>query len=129
VRVAKEFAGRPETLHLARRFVTATLASWDLDDLSEVACLLSTELASNAVRHVGAMYEVVLEFDPPELCVEVLDPSPRLPLRPEKTADSSEGKGLFLVDALAARWGARLLSQGKAVWLVLSAAHNSPSLP
>lgn len=127
--MAKEFAGRPETVGLARQFVAATLAAWDLDDLSEVACLLSSELASNAVRHVGAAYQLVLELDPPEVRVEVVDPSSRLPVRAEKAADSGSGKGLNLVDALAARWGVRLLSGGKAVWFVLSAAHFSPSLP
>jgi anti-sigma regulatory factor (Ser/Thr protein kinase) len=127
--MAKAFAGRPQTVHLARRFVAATLAAWDLDDLSEVACLLTSELASNAVRHVGAPYQLALELDPPELRVEVVDPSQRLPVRAENTADSDSGKGLILVDALAARWGVRLLSRGKAVWFVLSAGHISPSLP
>lgn len=127
--MAKEFAGRPETVGLVRRFVAATLASWDLDDLSEVACLLSSELASNAVRHVGALYQLVLELDPPELRVEVVDPSRRLPVLAENTANSGSGKGLVLVDALATRWGVRQLSRGKAVWFVLSAGHISPSLP
>ena len=121
MRVTKEFASRPQTVRVARHFVAATLAAWDLDDLTDVACLLSSELATNAVRHVGATYQLVLELDPPELRVEVLDPSRRVPVRAEKAADSGSGNGLVLVDALAARWGVRLLSRGKAVWFALSA--------
>ncbi len=52
--------------------------------------------------------------------VEVFDPDPRLPTL-RRADDSDEGgRGLFLVDVLAARWGARTTLRGKAVWFELT---------
>ncbi len=127
MRVSKEFDGNPRSAAVARCFVRATLAAWELTDLSGVAALLSSELVSNAIRHSGADYKVALELDPPELRVEVVDPSRRLPVPPTNApADSVSGRGLRLVDALALRWGTRLLDEGKAVWFALSVGRPSP---
>ncbi|MEO5875252.1 MAG: SpoIIE family protein phosphatase [Streptosporangiaceae bacterium] len=51
--------------------------------------------------------------------VEVFDPDLRLP-RIRKAGDTDEGgRGLYLVDQLATRWGSRPTADGKAVWFEL----------
>jgi len=48
--------------------------------------------------------------------VEVFDPDLRLP-RIRSAAETDEGgRGLYLVDQLATRWGSRPTKDGKAVW-------------
>jgi anti-sigma regulatory factor (Ser/Thr protein kinase) len=127
-RASKQFAGRSETLSSSRAFVKATLAAWGLHHLEDIAALLSNELASNAIQHAGGAYQLTIELDPPQLRVEVIDPSPALPAVPATRGptDSESGRGLLLVEALAARWGTRLLSGGKAVWFALLVGGASP---
>jgi hypothetical protein len=51
--------------------------------------------------------------------VEVFDSDMRLP-RIRSAGETDEGgRGLYLVDQLATRWGARPTSDGKAVWFQL----------
>jgi hypothetical protein len=51
--------------------------------------------------------------------VEVFDPDLRLP-RIRTAADTDEGgRGLYLVEQLATRWGSRPTPEGKAVWFEL----------
>jgi hypothetical protein len=51
--------------------------------------------------------------------VEVFDPDLRLP-RIRKAGETDEGgRGLYLVDQLATRWGSRPTPDGKAVWFEL----------
>ena len=121
-RVCQQFSGRSESVASARRFVQATLARWEVPHLEETAALLSSELASNAVQYAGGDYQLAVELDPTELRVEVIDPSPTLPEMPpaRAPADEESGRGLLLVEALAARSGVKLRRGGKAVWFALS---------
>ena len=79
MRFEEEFEPTVDSIKLARRFAAAALGAWDLDDLDEVACLLTGELAANAVRHAGTVYRVVVALEPPEIEVGVFDGSPVLP--------------------------------------------------
>jgi PAS domain S-box-containing protein len=55
--------------------------------------------------------------------VEVLDKDMRLP-RIRSAGETDEGgRGLYLVDQLAARWGSRPTSDGKAVWFEIPLKH------
>lgn len=125
-RVEATFLGDPASVRAAREFVAATLAAWDLDDLSEVAALCTSEVATNAVRHAGSAFRLAVEARAVEVLVEVEDladgePAPLLP-----DPESESGRGMWLVTAMAARWGCdRLVSGGKVVWFSLP----SVSLP
>ena len=103
----------------ARRFVAGTLAGWNLDQLKEAACLLTSELVANAVNHVGNVYRLVIERKLSELQIQVIDRSPILPRLSPPTIDSDAGRGLLLVDALAADWGTHPVGDGKSVWFSL----------
>jgi len=109
----------PTSAAQARRFVGRTLRTWRAASLGESAELLVSELVANAIRHSGTDVEVSLRFDGLRLVIEVSDcgpgqPRPRLP-----SADSEDGRGLYLVDQLARDWGVRSEHEGKTVWAAL----------
>ncbi|TDQ55128.1 SpoIIE family protein phosphatase [Actinorugispora endophytica] len=52
--------------------------------------------------------------------VEVFDNDLRLPRIRTAGADDEGGRGLYLVDQLASRWGSRPTPEGKAVWFEIS---------
>jgi anti-sigma regulatory factor (Ser/Thr protein kinase) len=134
VRFEHEFEPTVDSVKLARRFVTSALGAWELDDLDEVACLLTSELATNAVRHAGTVYRVVVSLIPPEVEVQVIDGSPVLPevSAPAVRAPADRGGGglgLPLVQAFAYRWGSRAMQGGKEVWFTLLIGGPSASFP
>jgi hypothetical protein len=61
--------------------------------------------------------------------VEVFDPDLRLP-RIRTAAETDEGgRGLYLVEQLATRWGSRPTPEGKAVWFEVPRSGSRRSLP
>jgi len=127
----REFKSEPGSVRAARDFVRAALRVWDVDDVSDVAILLTSELVTNAVLHARTAFHLAARYRPPELVIEVHDDSC------EKTefdrlgdlASAGElrmtpgyslsGRGLGLVGAMAARWGVRMEGLGKTVWFGL----------
>jgi anti-sigma regulatory factor (Ser/Thr protein kinase) len=113
----------------AREAVRKWLAEYGLQDLVDIAELLVSELATNAVVHAGGRYRLTLSLGVGTLRCEVADERRNLPRPPHRRAeneesphvdpDSENGRGLLLVDALAHRWGSRLVEEGKEVWFEL----------
>ncbi|MEU6983079.1 SpoIIE family protein phosphatase [Streptomyces sp. NPDC046324] len=103
----------------ARRLARRALARWDLEELSDSVELLISEVVTNAVRYAERPVTLrLLRTD--VLRCEVGDDSPQLP-RQRRARDTDEGgRGLFLVNRLARRWGATRLSGGKVVWFELA---------
>jgi serine phosphatase RsbU (regulator of sigma subunit)/anti-sigma regulatory factor (Ser/Thr protein kinase) len=108
-------APRPQTARQARRLTRRTLREWDLDALEESTELMVSEVVANAVRFASRPITLRL------LCTDVLrcevgdDSSPVPRMRHARLSDEG-GRGLFLVDQLAARWGVTRVSTGKVVW-------------
>lgn len=113
----------------AREAVRKWLAEYGLQGLVDIAELLVSELATNAVVHAGGRYRLTLALGVGTLRCEVADERRHLPRPPHRRAeneenpdvdpDSENGRGLLLVDALAHRWGSRLVEEGKEVWFEL----------
>ncbi|SDL92402.1 ATP-binding SpoIIE family protein phosphatase [Streptomyces wuyuanensis] len=103
----------------ARRLARRALTRWGLEELSDSVELLVSEVVTNAVRYAERPVTLrLLRTD--VLRCEVGDDSPQLP-RQRRARDTDEGgRGLFLVNRLARRWGATRLSTGKVVWFELS---------
>jgi DcmR-like sensory protein/histidine kinase-like protein len=101
----------------ARRFVTGALAAWGCADLLYDAALIATELATNAVLHAGTDFTIVLSRRPAgQIRIAVRDTSSLRP-RPRNVGPlDGSGRGLALVEVLAAGWGADLVPGGKVVW-------------
>jgi len=166
----RTFPAEPIMVSEARRLAAQTFRSWGMDPgQAELACLLVSEVVTNAVLHASVTpspgRDLDLEMQPlvmpapvgapagpglagPGLAgvgrppgrssgaaepsprefalrlrrgatsvwVEVFDPDLRLP-RIRTAAETDEGgRGLYLVEQLASRWGSRPTSEGKAVW-------------
>ncbi|HXC84007.1 MAG TPA: SpoIIE family protein phosphatase [Trebonia sp.] len=177
----RSFPAEPIMVSEARRFAAATFASWDMDpDQVDLACLLVSEMVTNAVLHASATpapagRRAQTEFDPPVpiaepvaaglpggwpsvgagappfgaqswdspgppqpvqaqrprefvlrlrrgaevVWAEVFDRDLRLPRLRSARATDEGGRGLYLIEQLATRWGSRPTSEGKAVWFEL----------
>ncbi len=119
----RAFAGAPESVPSARHFVTAAVAGLP-KEISDHAALMVSELATNAVKHGGSDFEVLVERRPDELYVEIVDTGDGLPTVRRSLPQDSSGRGLHIVEALANTWGVRAASSGpgKTVWFTLSLA-------
>ncbi|MFF3498962.1 SpoIIE family protein phosphatase [Streptomyces sp. NPDC003247] len=103
----------------ARRLARRALARWGLEELSDSVELLVSEVVTNAVRYATRPVTLrLLRTD--VLRCEVGDDVPQLPRLRQARATDEGGRGLFLVNRLARRWGATRLSTGKVVWFELN---------
>ncbi len=116
------FAATPASARDARRFVESALADAGLDPLSYTATVLVSELVANAVLHTDTPFEVVVRIDGDRARVEVHDGSGQLPARKHYSTLSGTGRGLLLVERMAAAWGATPTTSGKVVWFELDTA-------
>jgi anti-sigma regulatory factor (Ser/Thr protein kinase) len=187
------FPAEPIMVSEARRLAAQTFKSWGMDtEQAELACLLVSEVVTNAVLHASVTPSPSrgLDFDfdleplimptpvsastgpvpvnpkaaiapmtsltpgparapdgaataaqanggPPgkefalrlrrgaaSVWVEVFDPDLRLP-RIRTAGETDEGgRGLYLVEQLATRWGSRPTPEGKAVWFEMPRSGN-----
>nr|WP_202481192.1 SpoIIE family protein phosphatase [Streptomyces sp. SID5594] len=103
----------------ARRLARRALARWDLEEMSDEVELLVSEVVTNAVRYAERPVTLrLLRTD--ILRCEVGDDSPQLPRQRRARETDEGGRGLFLVNRLARRWGATRLSTGKVVWFEMA---------
>jgi anti-sigma regulatory factor (Ser/Thr protein kinase) len=182
----RTFPAEPIMVSEARRLAAQTFRSWGMDPgQAELACLLVSEVVTNAVLHASISpspgHDLDLEIEPlimptpvgvpagpasqvlpvpqqqttsPEgkgwagappaapiaprefrlrlrrgaasVWVEVFDPDLRLP-RIRTAGETDEGgRGLYLVEQLATRWGSRPTPEGKAVWFEMPRSGDRP---
>ncbi len=105
----------------ARLFILGVLRSWRMTELLDGDIeLLVSELASNAVRHARSDFTVVARYDGEAVKVEIGDGSRIIPKPVPPTPDQTEGRGLFLVNALADDWGIVPTLDGKRIWFEMA---------
>ncbi|WTI42895.1 serine/threonine-protein phosphatase [Streptomyces sp. NBC_00589] len=105
----------PLTAGQARRLTRRALRRWGLESLLDSTELMVSEVVTNAVRYASRPIALrLLRTD--VLRCEVTDDSPQVPRMRRAAPGDEGGRGLFLVDQLALRWGATRLSRGKVVW-------------
>lgn len=101
----------------ARRFVADVLAAWDGADLSDDAAVIVTELATNAVLHARTEFTVTMTRRPDGVIRLAVRDASLLPPRQRQAAPlDGSGRGLRLVEAMSAGWGAEPLADGKVIW-------------
>jgi anti-sigma regulatory factor (Ser/Thr protein kinase) len=103
----------------ARRVVSALLPAWELEDLTDDAMLVVSELVSNAVQHAPGTdsFELELVRRTNGLRIALADGTSVQPIISELTDDHPDGRGLVIVAALASRWGSEEHHGGKRVWV------------
>lgn len=112
----QSFEGTLQGPRLARSFVTKVLQRWDRLDLVDDGAMVVSELATNAVVHAGSGFTVGLSRWDGRIRVEVVDSSREVPQLQEPGVTGPSKRGLYLVDAVAARWGHAVAAGGKVVW-------------
>jgi anti-sigma regulatory factor (Ser/Thr protein kinase) len=105
----------PKVRHWFQDFLDPLVAG----DTYEVASLLLSELASNAVLHAASDFTVCAQIAGHRIRVEVDDLSPELPEVVSPAERTEGGRGLVVVDRLATAWGADRTEAGKRVWFEL----------
>lgn len=104
---------RDEAAAFVRRHRPRTAA----DAVADVRLVLD-EMVCNAMRHARPPCELVLSLRGDRLLIEVSDSSP-VPARYREGYEGG-GRGLALIDAIAARWGQTPRDGGKTVWAELA---------
>ncbi|WP_405014853.1 SpoIIE family protein phosphatase [Kitasatospora sp. NBC_01539] len=113
--VAWTLPNTPQAAAEARRYTTAQLADWGLDDLADETRLIVSELVTNSVRYARGPIELRLIRDR-ALISEITDDSGTAP-RLRRADDTDEGgRGLFITAHLTDRWGVRPRGRGKTIW-------------
>lgn len=117
-----EYEPRPTAVREARALVRRQLEGWglaDRDDLTDTAELLVSELATNALLHsAGSRIRLTLTAAHGVLRCEVSDVGHRVPRAPA-AGGATNGRGMFLVNALALHWGRYQDGPGRTVWFEL----------
>ncbi|MEU6915375.1 ATP-binding protein [Streptomyces olindensis] len=116
-----EYAPRPSAVREARAEVRRQLEGWGLaerGEVADVAELLVGELATNALVHAETRFRLTLFAAHGVLRCEVADAERGVP-RVLQAGTGESGRGMFLVDALAERWGCHRDGPGKTVWFEL----------
>ncbi|WP_226967255.1 ATP-binding SpoIIE family protein phosphatase [Streptomyces phaeolivaceus] len=114
---------------LARRLTKQALGDWDLLELTDAAELLVSEVVTNAVRHARGPITLRLTHTGVLRC-EVTDGSSLMPRRRWVHGGIEAGRGLYVVNRLALRWGVQPQGHSKVVWFELALPERTdPSRP
>jgi anti-sigma regulatory factor (Ser/Thr protein kinase) len=108
----------PEAVPRARSVVRDLAAGLWAQAIQDAELMVS-EVVTNAVLHGAPALRVTVVVEEDGLVVQVEDGGSDLPaLRGPAAPDASSGRGLQIVDLLAAAWGveARPTDRGKIVW-------------
>lgn len=103
----------------ARRYVQMAALSWGLPrDTADALGMITGELAANAVEHSASLsVTVALSRTASAVVISVTDEGQECASVPPAPAPEQEhGRGLLIVDTLAARWGQRHTRTGLTVW-------------
>ena len=128
--VTWRLADDPAELGYTRELVRKTLAAWRLSEQAQLAELVVTELATNALRHGTGPIDISLSYSRDDLRTEVHDHGAGRPVRRRTTADDEQGRGLELLDGLIDLNGgvrgviADTDGPGKTVYVALSLDSN-----
>ena len=116
-----------ESVMLARRFVSDAIKGVPAD-IAETVSLMTSELASNCIRHTEVGFEVAVTRTAGEIRVEATDSSAGEPTLRSPAPTDPSGRGLQIIDMLAADWGVeRVTGGGKTVWFCVTLPRLMPA--
>lgn len=110
----------------ARAVVGAILPAWGLGGIRDEAVLVVSELVTNAVEHApGAdSYELEVVRRSDGVRLSLADGSSVRPLIKQLNHETPRGRGMAIVAALSANWGADDHHGGKRVWVDLDVSER-----
>jgi anti-sigma regulatory factor (Ser/Thr protein kinase) len=117
VRVRK-FGCHVESVPAARRFVRDALRG-QAREILDAAELMTSELATNCVRHAQTGFELAIDDAQRPIRVEVRDVGQGRPMLQSPSPTDRTGRGLVIVEAMSDAWGVEPSSRGKTVWFTL----------
>jgi anti-sigma regulatory factor (Ser/Thr protein kinase) len=105
----------------ARAFVASALSEAGYVGDVDTVLLLVSELATNAVRHARTGFELTIDVGRSGVRVTVIDDAGQAEPRVRQARPSdTDGRGLQIVDRLAATWGCDAVGvDRKAVWFTV----------
>lgn len=110
----------------ARAFVCHHLDEHGLSSLVDPVRLVTSELATNALRHAQTPFTVTLTSDEDVLLLTVSDGAASGPVLATPGESDIGGRGITIVAALSREWGVRVHQVGgKSVW----ASFDLPAQP
>jgi anti-anti-sigma regulatory factor/anti-sigma regulatory factor (Ser/Thr protein kinase) len=119
-RFATRLEGTATAAGTAREIVAQACETWRLPHVVDDAQLIITELVSNAVRHAKGGLHLLMLLRDRHLHLSIADASGKQPRRILPDPDTGEGgRGLLLVETVAAAWGTSPTPGGKVVWATL----------
>jgi anti-sigma regulatory factor (Ser/Thr protein kinase) len=111
----------PAAVGEAREQVRAAITAWEVPVDPDVAILLTSELVTNAIRHeAGQTVTLFITCTYGHFRVDVHDTSRFFPVLLDPSDEDETGRGLMLVDTLAAKWGCDRTPEGKSVYFTLA---------
>ncbi|MDQ1449019.1 MAG: serine/threonine-protein kinase RsbW [Actinomycetota bacterium] len=119
----RRFPNEATSVSEARRYTLAAV-----DDLSpqvaDAVAVMVSELAANAVRHTGSHFTLSIDRSPELIRIAVTDGGSGSPIVKNPEPVEPSGRGLQIVQALAADWGVIPASEppGKTVWFTVAVA-------
>jgi anti-sigma regulatory factor (Ser/Thr protein kinase) len=121
-----KLAARPATVPQARSMLRQLLCEWHLEQLSDIATLLMSELVTNAVKASEddacrrklrcKIIMASIRLSDTGLVLGVWDANPAAPVVHEVDLTSDGGRGLLMIECLGDRWGYHATDGGKVVW-------------
>ncbi|UUU33645.1 ATP-binding protein [Streptomyces sp. CA-210063] len=125
------FVAEVEEVAALRRIMRLHLGLWGLHEVIDAAQLCVSELVSNVINHVGAGTPTTLavSMNGTRLRIEVHDPDaralPTLLNATDAAPEAESGRGMALVNAVAARWGVQPHADWKVTWCELATGLSS----
>jgi hypothetical protein len=90
-----------------------------MDEVTDDAILLTSELVANAVEHAAGMVTMLAMILDESIVVAVRDDCDGLPTVNPAASFRERGRGISVVDQLAGSWGVTRQDIGKTVWFRL----------
>jgi anti-sigma regulatory factor (Ser/Thr protein kinase) len=142
LRTFLELGALPTAVPCARLHARQVVWEWQLSHLAAAVELVVSEITTNAVRASASLtasrfagkwapgtppVRLWLYSDRERILIRVWDGNDQMPARQDADPSAEGGRGLLLVESLAADWGASRLanSSGKVVWALIRAEASS----
>ena len=111
-----ELPAVPAAPAMARAFVRRCWSPVENDETMDAVELCVSELVTNALDHATPPFELRVARRCGRLRIEVEDRSAQPPVARSLSLTAGRGRGIFLVEHTATRWGFDRTTAGKTVW-------------